>query len=229
MPNWVFNSLTIEDKPDVVNSIKEQLNKPFTYIHDTWDMDTMEYTKKETIYSRPVFAFWNIIKPDNVEEYHKTSDGSQMANPLNWYNWNINNWGTKWDVAVSDNEKYPETELEELVTNGENLVLVYKFNTAWSPSIPALLELSSQYPKTLLTLEWEEEQGFGGQVEFLHGDIISEINYDNRCRDCDSIDCMEYCDTCENNICNFCNWMGEIDKELAMECETHKKYVEVKA
>lgn len=229
MPNWVYNSLTIEDTPDVVNVIKEQLNKPFSYIHDTWDNETKDFGKKETFYSAPVFAFWNIIKPDNLEEYHTTSDGTQLANPLNWYNWNNAHWGTKWDVARADGREYDDTELQDEVENGDNLVLVYRFNTAWSPPIPALLELSRQYPKTLLNLEWEEEQGFGGEVEFLHGDIISQFDYESKCMDCGLVDCLEYCDTCEANICNSCHDMSEVDDTIASECDEHKQYVGVNA
>ncbi len=60
MPNWVYNSLTIQGPKEQVDLIKEKLNRPFTMIHDTWNMQTQQMEVSQTIYSNPVFAFHNI-------------------------------------------------------------------------------------------------------------------------------------------------------------------------
>jgi hypothetical protein len=38
MPNWVYNSLTIEGNPDSVNKLKEQVGKSFTLAQENQDM-----------------------------------------------------------------------------------------------------------------------------------------------------------------------------------------------
>ena len=129
-----------------------------------------------------------------------------------WYDWNITNWGCKWDVAVADNEEYPETELIADYPNGENHVLVYQFDTPWSPPVPAMLKLSEQYPKLLLTLSYEEEQGWGGEMEFLRGKCISSSEYDDKCYECDATNTMDYCEKCECNVCSACGNNREEDK-----------------
>ena len=63
MPNWVYNTLTIQGPKQEIDYIKDRLNKPFSVLHDTWNMDTREMEVKETHYSAPVFAFWNIHSP----------------------------------------------------------------------------------------------------------------------------------------------------------------------
>jgi hypothetical protein len=78
----------------------------------------------------------------------------------NWYNFNNNKWGTKWDVAVSDDEKWAETE----ITGESSTHISYRFNTAWSPPLPVIEELSVQHPELEITLEYEEEQGWGGEI-----------------------------------------------------------------
>ena len=226
MPNWVYQSLTVEGNPESVLELKKQLNTPFTKSHEQWDIETGSMQTKEYTYNNPIFAFWNVIRPTNMEEYDKqpkrsslpTSDPNWWADiqakqkvSKSWYDWNITNWGTKWDIAVSDNEKYPDTELYDEEPNGDNLVLVYKFQTAWSPAIPVLTKLSEQYPELLLTLDYEEEGGWGGQIEFLRGKINSESSYDEKCYECDATDTMNYCEECENNVCSACNKNREED------------------
>ena len=99
-------------------------------------------------------------------------------------------------------------------------------HTAWSPPMPAISKLSAQYPSLLFTLSYEEETGWGGECEFLRGEMISSDEYENKCRDCDSINCMEYCDNDCGEICNECNWLGEADLECVAECQTHKVYLD---
>ena len=111
MPNWVYNTLTIEGKPESVIKLKDQMNKPFSQsIQANGDL---AYSVKEVNYSNPIFAFWNIIAPTDLEAYHSqpnfTSDNPYGGD--DWYSWNTRNWGTKWDVAVADGNEYPDTQL----------------------------------------------------------------------------------------------------------------------
>ena len=101
-----------------------------------------------------------------------------------WYSWNITNWGCKWDVAVADNDEYPETELIADYPNGENQVLVYKFMTPWGIAEEAMITLSKQFPTLLFTLSFEEETGWGGEIEFLRGQGTVLSDYGWRCREC---------------------------------------------
>ena len=241
MPNWVFSTLTVEGNPESVIKLKEQLNKPFDVPHSGWNIETNEMEDKVVHYSSPVFSFMNVYSPfDNgitMEEYAKQPERSnlEVSDPnwwadiqakqkvsKSWYDWNITNWGTKWDIAVTDTEKYPDTELYDEEPNGDNLVLVYKFQTAWSPAIPVLIKLSEQYPELLLTLDYEEENGWGGEIEFLRGKINSESSYDWKCRECDYMaDETPYCDTCEHDMCPDCGY-GEPDEEDREKCQDHK-------
>lgn len=231
MPNWVYNGLTIEGKPESVKALMEQLNQPFKMVHDHWNMETMAQEKKLTTYSNPVFAFWNIIKPTDMEAYWaepaKREGGQITFDSDHWYDWNIRNWGTKWDVAVSNDDKYSDTNMEDTV-NGENHVVHYNFNTAWSRPLPVLFKLSEQYPDLLFTHSYEEETGWGGEMEILRGVPISESEYESQCRDCDATDCMEYCENDCGEICTVCHWLGEADLEAVAECDEHKVYLDTK-
>ena len=238
MPNWVYNGLTIEGKPESVKQLMEQMNQPFHVLHDTWNTETQQQEKKDVLYPNPVFAFWNIIAPTNMDEYcnqpkrselnpkdeNWLEDTNRIAKEDNsWYPWNSRNWGVKWDVAVSSEDKYPETTVEDSA-NGENHVVHYNFNTAWGVPLPALEKLSEQYPDLLFTLSYEEETGWGGEMEILRGKVISESEYNNKCNNCDStyedseiIDC----DDCGDYPCPHCGWSNDM-------CDVHQKEFEEK-
>ena len=214
MPNWVYNGLTIEGNPDSVNKLVEQMNTPFT--------------RNETLYPSPIFSFWNIIKPTDLEAYDNQPNRTlPIAEQLkfegdDWYSWNVRNWGTKWDVAVSSDEKYPDTYMEGPVPNGDNLVVYYRFNTAWGVAEPALAELSSQYPDLLFTLAYEEETGWGGELEILRGKFISHAQYGWKCGECDSTrDEAIYCEECEDEICLDCGY-GQLDNHVNHVLESTK-------
>ena len=245
MPNWVFNGLTIEGNPDEVNKLIAQMNKPYTQVHDSWNMDTKQMEKKLVTYPNPVFAFHNIVNHtdqgisdevyhsqppktkaslDDMKAWHKEIEETAQTDNT-WYNWNVRNWGTKWDVAVSADDNYPDTYLETS-PNGENLVAYYNLHTAWSPPMPAIAKLSEQYPSLLFTLSYEEEQGWGGECEFLRGEMISISEYENKCRDCDAENTMQYCENDCGEICDSCHYLGEADLECVAECDIHKVFLD---
>ncbi len=226
MPNWVYNGLTIEGPKDSVLKLKEQMNQPFLdYISANGDL---AYSIEQTKYSNPIFSFRNIVSPTDLEAYKQqpwTGDmDNRVENPDSWYNWNIRNWGVKWDVAVSNDDQYPDTYMEEH-ENGENYVVYYNFNTAWGIADKAISNLSLQYPNLLFTLSYQEETGWGGECEFLRGVMISQSEYESQCRDCDATDCMEYCEEDCGEICNVCHWLGEADLEAVAKCQTHAIYL----
>ena len=227
MPNWTYNSLMITGSKEDISAIKSQLNTPFQRQHDQWNMETKQMELTDTMYSNPVFAFWNIIKPTDMETYQLQKDPNHDDSIIdfkgnNWYDWNVRNWGTKWDVAVRDGEEYPETEL--LVEEDWSDRLGYRFNTAWSPPISAIEELSRQYPECEITLSYEEETGWGGEYLFVNGQGSEIESYDNKCRDCDALNTMEYCENDCGEICLECHYLGEADMDCVAECEEHKQY-----
>ena len=73
-----------------------------------------------------VFQFKNLIPmPEKEKE--------------NWYEWNNNNWGTKWDV--------------EAMTHDEDATWIkIEFDTAWAPPEPIYLYMYKNFPN--LSISW---------------------------------------------------------------------------
>ena len=237
MPNWVFNGLTIEGNPEQVNKLVSQMNKPF--VNKVESFGDLAFNVKEVTYSNPVFAFHNIYSYVD----HGVTDEVYIGQPPrqedfkdwlkfqtnDWYNFNNREWGVKWDVAVSDEDKYPDTYMEGPTPNGDNLVVYYNFNTAWGIPDEALKKLSAQYPSLLFTMSYEEETGWGGEHEYLRGEQLDGNEYNWKCRECDYEETDEppFCETCAFDMCPSCGY-GEPNDEDRAECQTHAVQLESK-
>jgi hypothetical protein len=226
MPNWVYNSLDVAGSEQDIANLKKQLNQPFSITHDSYNIETGEYEKKPTSYSNPVFGFWNVIRPTDLEAYFGEQPKHDPDKPVSfdsnhWYDWNVRNWGTKWEVGVHDDDRYPDTEIMD---EGKDFIS-YRFNTAWSPPLPIVGELSVQYPNLTFTLSYEEETGWGGEVVFVNGNGAEIESYESKCRDCDEIDTLEYCDNGCGQLCESCHWLGEADLDCVAECDIHKVFL----
>ena len=64
----------------------------------------------------------------------------------NWYDWSIDNWGTKWNASTED------------VDEDDDRIYI-RFNTAWSPPIPIIKKLHEMFnsKEVLITGHYEEE------------------------------------------------------------------------
>jgi hypothetical protein len=196
MPNWVFNSLVVSGEQSELDKMVEQLNQPFVkhFPEHKFENNEIVWVADEQHYDNPVFAFWNIVKPTDLEAYYETdvhkgsknikpNDGESfmqefvrsMKEDQDWYHWNCRNWGTKWDVAVDNNSEYPNT----IKTVNDDGSVMYHFQTAWSPVGEVLMKLSEQYPTLNFDYEYEEEQGWGGSCTFLGGEDIACDEYDS--------------------------------------------------
>jgi len=168
MPNWVYSNLTITDPtgehPEQIERLVEQVGATYTHMSYVWCAETKSM-KMMAVENSDVFSFWNIIRPEGEDLVRYEESIGQPGSPF-WYDWNVNNWGTKWDAGEPSVEEISPTEV------------TYQFETAWSPPMPVLVTLSTQYPELNIELEWEEEQGFGGACVLINGEVEVTDSYD---------------------------------------------------
>ena len=190
MPNWVFNSLVVSGEKSELDKMVAQLNQPFVkhFPEHKFENGEIVWVADEQHYDNPVFAFWNIVKPTDLDAYYEIDvfKGSKNIKPndsdsfmaefvrsmredQDWYHWNCRNWGTKWDVAVDNKSDYSDTQ----ITLNDDGSVMYHFQTAWSPVGEVLMKLSEMYPTLEFDYEYEEEQGWGGTCTFKGGEDIA--------------------------------------------------------
>lgn len=179
MPNWVDNTVTISGSPEEVAQIKAHLSRPY-------ERKFIEYTKdgaKTTLQTvNEEFSLWNIVQPKGDELIaYNDSIGASGTFPY-WYGWNIQRWGTKWDVDIEDVQEWEDESS-----------IIYYFRSAWDAPHAGLSALAQQFPNLIIHNEFEEEQGWGGEYVYKsHGyDIIKEwdipashASHDERGREC---------------------------------------------
>jgi hypothetical protein len=91
---------------------------------------------------------------------------TDMLSSDGWYGWRLENWGTKWDVDAS------------VIEEDENHI-DYRFDSAWSPPIEWLGEVSKQFPDLYFKLVYREDGcGFMGYIEVENGNTISREDMD---------------------------------------------------
>jgi hypothetical protein len=87
----------------------------------------------------------------------------------NWYNWRIENWGTKWDAYEFHDDEFLRLGDEEAKIG---------FMTAWSPPAPAIKELSAQFPQAIITLFYYElGMDFCGEAVYSNAEVIDNQEF----------------------------------------------------
>ena len=127
MPNWCNNSITIRGAVESLSELKSVVDSGEGLL--------------QAIKPIPE-ALRDTVKGTGEEEQTVFVDGCN-----NWYDWCVNNWGTKWD---------PEVHLE-YVDNGDGTAEITGwFDTAWSPPIEALHSLSQDWDSCYIELFYHE-------------------------------------------------------------------------
>lgn len=199
MPNWVYNTLTVDAtaNPEAGWQLREQLNKSYTLKHHTLTENGFEQV--EVTYSNPVLAFWNVKRPseDVLDEYFgkEPLPKDPAKKSCHWYDWNIRNWDTKWDVGVPDGNEYPNTTLE---VSEDGHTFTYRFETAWSPALAIVQMLADQYDCLDFTYHYEEEQGWGAEIEYTQGTICTMSEWDIPQSHSDEYDRKGHCSSCDS-------------------------------
>lgn len=170
MPNWCHQTMTIAGN-------RKQLRK---FLKDTVikndDATETEYEKYDLNRLVPLDPRASVTERIT---YHKGEDGdvrerdvSRFADMerdgFDGYKHAIQRWGTKWGACDV-----------RIVSNASVYPTVLYFESAWSPAIPLLQEISKQYPGLGFAVYFVEETGsYGGWVLINDGDVVDGEDID---------------------------------------------------
>lgn len=161
MPNWVYNTMTVTGDPEDVQTFVGEMSTPIpshVYPEGGHISKDGEWKIEEV-----TFSFWNVIAPTDLKAYF-TGD--------TWYNWNCANWGVKWDAKMNMDD------LEISQHADGHASVSYSFDTAWGTPTEVWQALARKYPHLLITIEYEEEQGWGGEYIAEEGELSLVNEYD---------------------------------------------------
>jgi len=93
----------------------------------------------------------------------------------NWYDWSVENWGTKWNaygfLGMTSEEKLPYASAEEHQKAHGNIL---EFQTAWSGVSELMRKLSEIFPNVEIRYGWADEDigSNVGMETYKNGEII---------------------------------------------------------
>lgn len=129
------------------------------YLHITGDEKSISDFKKKSTEKKDKFLETFYPLPTNID---MNESGAFPA----WYEWRVENWGTKWDIHPSLDEESPTH-------------LTYSFESAWSPPVAALEYISNDYPGLSFFIKFEENgNNFIGYAKLEKGECIESQEAD---------------------------------------------------
>jgi len=160
MPNWCFNTLTVDATTEGGKALVEAFRPKY------------KYEDSDGLYARP---FQDLMPcPDALHcdagffgegtDKEKEMLAIYASNKANhgyahWYDWQVANWGTKWDLA-------------DLSVDRTERTIFLNYNTAWSPNIPFWTYFSKVYPSLKIVHNYlEEGMCFIGEAEYQDGEV----------------------------------------------------------
>jgi hypothetical protein len=175
MPNWVYNNMNVNGTAKDLIAFRDKASKiaPSGISED----GVLEYKDEN---ASPL-SFWNFIEPENKPRYFGASDykpdgyaemsmEDRMAIAMKhesdgWYDWNVSNWGVKWDAG--------SVNLTDM-TDDKAAYLGYSFETAWGIPEQVFTAIVRQHPELSFDFSCEEEQGWGAEFTSSDADDVDE-------------------------------------------------------
>lgn len=122
-----------------------------------------KYKNKEDE-EKDFFDFTKIIPPpENMEQ--GGCSGEHPEGVICWYEWQIENWGTKWNSYDFDEwAKYDKQ---------------FSFQTAWSHPKPVVKKLSQMFPDVRFNIRYADEDIGNnlGEYEMRNGEVLYERSF----------------------------------------------------
>lgn len=195
MPNWAYNNMTVQGPNEDLERFLEAIRLPENDGATTsmgadagnYDLALLYPTPKElaettsgyyTAEPHPNWAvslaegkmtqeWYDELVRTNAEGYKRDQENLAKYGYKNWYDWNCDNWGTKWSPRVEQVEFMPE----------HKQIAMY-YETAWCPASGLIRKISELFPTLLFTVSYEEESdAFIGCEMFHQGRLVGK-DYD---------------------------------------------------
>ena len=142
MPNWCRNRVTVSGTEEDISKLSEIFSDTksiFNHIIQSPDWKRLPNEKGE-------FPQLERMKNPKGEVMWETYNFPDGKNDDRWYHWNIQNWGTKWDITADS----VEIELED------SEMLEVSFDTAWAPPEPICKRLREMFPDSSFSWFYDE-------------------------------------------------------------------------
>jgi hypothetical protein len=175
MPNHVINLLKISGPEDLVKRIKEEIAHEDRFIDFNMVCPIPEELKGTTSPAR-ILSQEDYDKQEariaagELEEHEKSFGVTrgitkEMSDEFirkyghnDWYGWQVENWGTKWNAY-------------DIFLHKDGTI---KFETAWSTPDRLIAKLSLKYPEAVFNVRFADED-FGhnvGEYAYKNGDLV---------------------------------------------------------
>jgi hypothetical protein len=140
---------------------------------------------------------------DEKAEEHLKQQESNLAKygHKDWYDWANENWDTKWGAC---NVEFDEDSFSE-----ESNSIILHWESAWSPAVGLIKNISAQFPELIFGMHFTEEANFfAGFMVFHKGEIVAEGDHEMQGQ-------PEYSDDDENWDEKMSEWLDALTFEIA--------------
>jgi hypothetical protein len=179
MPNWCHNVLTVSGAESEVTVFVEKARP-------TMELKKREYEDMRVSAGaeKPPLEQWFA---DSYRHQPLTFEAFAPQPPdVDWHSWRVREWGTKWDAhfgypgpALGDPDADLAASLEANGLVATPTVLVYRFETAWTPPIEAVEAMVAQHPELAFRLRYGEPgEGHAGEMTFVDGELEEDVTLD---------------------------------------------------
>lgn len=173
MPNWCYNSMDVHgDRTELVRLTEAIACKVKNWKDEEVDGHdlTILFPVPEELRIPDVFFRSDSDDPEHQELLRKYEANEAKYGHRTWYDWSVENWGTKWSPDIQ--------EWEILDYQDESSINAY-YQTAWSPASGLIREVSRQFPTLLFSVTSDEEGGeFVCCEAYKNGVLVSAFGFD---------------------------------------------------
>lgn len=153
MPNWFYFSLEVSGKKEDVQEFVQNVKGSKDYETEGYEFDFNHFIPQPE----------NIFRGNLGQKEEKYCEDNGLPN---WYRWNIDNWGTKWNASVDDT--WVISDLENVYSHH------YDMRTAWADPRPIIIKMIEKYPHLDFEIQGEEESSAYGIYISTFEDVFYE-------------------------------------------------------
>jgi hypothetical protein len=185
MPNWVYNTMTVNGSLPALQHFQKAITKPpMRKAGESWEPVPLAPNE---------FSYWGIKSPEDIGAF--LADGRD---------WTIDNWGCRGDAYEA---------VFEITTMGLRSIMELSWQSPWSAPIEWVTHCAKDYPELEFSFFYQEEQGWGGSMEFYKGELNDFTEYDVPNNHAEYDDRGMECNCIWNSDTEF--WFDDCPRELS--------------